>query len=65
MEPSYTMELYTEPQHSAASLQSTVTNTQPAFSVYNLPPGTRWVTSWAFTLVHWTWKRAFAKFEVS
>ena len=39
------MELYTEPQHSPDSLQSTVTNTQPAFNVYNLPPGTRWVTS--------------------
>jgi len=37
--PSYTAELYTSPDHSM--LQSTVTNTVPEFSVYNLPPGTR------------------------
>jgi len=38
---SYTAELYTDPGHTV--LQSTVTNTKPEFSVYNLPPGTRWV----------------------
>ena len=37
----FTLELYTDQQQSAASLQSTVTNSQPTFSVYNLPPGTR------------------------
>ena len=37
--PSFTAELYTDPEHS--SLASTVTNSRPEFSVYNLPPGTR------------------------
>ena len=41
----FTLELYTDQQQSAASLQSTVTNSQPTFSVYNLPPGTRSVHS--------------------
>ena len=36
---SYTAQLYTDPEHTV--LQSTVTNTRPVFSVYNLPPGTR------------------------
>ena len=39
LDPSYTAELYTDPGH--AGLASTVTNTRPHFSVYNLPPGTR------------------------
>ena len=39
--PSFTAELYTDPEH--RSLASTVTNTRPEFSVYNLPPGTRCV----------------------
>ena len=37
----FTLELYTDQLQSQASLQSTVTNSQPTFSVYNLPPGTR------------------------
>ena len=41
----FTLELYTDQEQSASSLQSTVTNSQPTFSVYNLPPGTRSVHS--------------------
>ena len=35
----FTAEFYTNPDHT--TLQSTVTNNSPRFSLYNLPPGTR------------------------
>ena len=41
LEASFTLELYTEETQDQQSLQSTVTNSLPTFSVYNLPPGTR------------------------
>ena len=38
---SYTLELYTLHSQDTRALQSTVTNSVPTFSVYNLPPGNR------------------------
>ena len=41
LEASFILELFTKETHDQQSLQSTVTNSLPTFSVYNLPPGTR------------------------